>query len=250
MGGIRKLFLFFFTLGFLCLGCYAVPYVVFASIMVDSMPVGKEQGEAWLRGTPQPAWEDGISSAAGFTPACKEGGPLGCASSSPVWDGEQVPYSGFAMPADFKCTKLVESGILSDVFGSERQGCNGPCKRHSGTDFATNGKAVPVYTPMGGLVTWADWDPQWYFGQFVAVESNGYQVLFAHLSRIDVRPGEIVHAGQQIGLTGSTGNSTGVHLHIEVRVWNGGRWVPINLETAVFPGQSEPCRWRDLVSLD
>jgi murein DD-endopeptidase MepM/ murein hydrolase activator NlpD len=248
MPSIRKVFMFVFVLGLLCLGCYTVPYVVFASMMVDSMPVGKAQGEAWLLGTPQPVYENGISAGSGLAPSCGKGNPLGCASSLQVWDGEQVPNAGFSMVPDFICKKLVDSGGITDVFGSERTGCNGPCKRHSGTDFGTNGKEVPVYTPIGGLVTWADWDPQWYFGQFVAIESNGYQVIFAHLSRIDVYKGEQVHAGDQIGLTGNTGNSTGTHLHFEARVWNGTRWVPVDpLDPAFrFPGQFEYCPWRTL----
>lgn len=262
MGSIRKLFMFFLALGLVCLACYTVPYVVFASVMVESMPFGKEQGEAWLLGTPQPVYEGGIPSNGGsasagygdpgYVPSCKKGGPLGCASAYPIWDGEQVPYAGYVMAPDFTCKKLVDFGYLSDVFGSERHGCGAdgtaPCKRHSGVDFATNGKPAPVYTPIGGLVTWADWDPQWYFGQFVAIESNGYQVIFAHLSRIDVVKLQVVHAGDQIGMTGTTGNSEGIHLHFEVRYWDGKRWVPIDLldPSFRFPGQLDYCPWRTL----
>ena len=252
MSTIRKLFMFVVTIGLLCFGCYATTYVVFAGIMVDSMPFGKEQGEAWMRGTPQPVYENGISTDSGLAPTCGKGNPLGCASSLPVWDGEQVPNAGFAMVPEFICKKLVDSGVLTDVFGSERTGCGvdglSPCKRHSGTDFGTYGKYVPVYTPIGGLVTWADWDPQWYFGQFVAIESNGYQVIFAHLSRIDVYEGQQVPAGYQIGLSGNTGNSTGPHLHFEARVWNGTRWVPVDPldPTFRFPGQIEYCPWATL----
>jgi murein DD-endopeptidase MepM/ murein hydrolase activator NlpD len=216
---------------------------------VDSMPFGKEQGEAWMRGTPQPVYEEALGAAGlGSVPYCKDNKPLGCASADPIWDGEQIPNAGFSMAPEFICKKLVDSGVLTDVFGSERTGCLGGCKRHSGTDFGTYGKYVPVYTPIGGLVTWADWDPQWYFGQFVAIESNGYQVIFAHLSRIDVYKGEQVPAGYQIGLSGSTGNSTGPHLHFEARVWNGTRWVPVDpLDPAFrFPGQFEYCPWATL----
>jgi len=56
------------------------------------------------------------------------------------------------------------------------------------------------------------------------VENNGYQVWFAHLAEVHVSEGEIVPYDQVVGLVGSTGNSTGPHLHYEIIV-NG---VPIN----------------------
>lgn len=254
---VRKLFTLLLGLGLVCIFCYSVPYVVFASLAVESMPFGREQGEAWLLGTPQPVFQGGISASSssyvsgGPIKPCGPNDPLGCASAYPIWDGEQVPFVGYSMPPEYVCTQLVEDGVLWPNFGEQRYGCGPdgtrPCKRHSGVDIGSHGKPAPVYTPMGGLVVWADWDPQWYFGQFVAIEANGYQLIFAHLSRIDVVKGQIVHAGQQIGLTGTTGNSDGIHLHFEVRVWNGERWVPIDPMTAVLPGQYEYCDWHALM---
>jgi murein DD-endopeptidase MepM/ murein hydrolase activator NlpD len=88
--------------------------------------------------------------------------------------------------------------------------------RHTGQDFA-----VPVGTPVhavgDGLVIVAGCGDG--FGnQIVIRHACGYYTHYAHLSRLDVEPGDRVHAGDQIGLSGSSGNSTGPHLHFEVRV--------------------------------
>lgn len=87
--------------------------------------------------------------------------------------------------------------------------------RHTGQDFA-----VPLGTPVravgaGRVVSVACGGP---FGiQIVLRHPNGYWTQYAHLSSVAVRPGEEVAAGQSIGQSGSTGNSTGPHLHFEVR---------------------------------
>lgn len=96
--------------------------------------------------------------------------------------------------------------------------------------------AVPTGTAVracdGGTVTWVQyWDGR-YYGQYGASEmatygtaclinhGNGYTTRYAHLSQLNVQNGQKVSRGQQIGLSGSTGNSTGPHLHLEV-VYNG-----------------------------
>lgn len=67
------------------------------------------------------------------------------------------------------------------------------------------------------------------YGNLVTVRSDGgYQELYAHLSRVDVHPGQQVNPGDLIGLVGSTGNSTGPHLHFEVR-FNGQTVNPASL---------------------
>lgn len=88
--------------------------------------------------------------------------------------------------------------------------------RHTGQDFA-----VPVGTPVwaagtGTVVAAGCGDG---FGnQIVIRHACGYYTQYAHLSRLDVVPGDRVRTGDLIGLSGSTGNSTGPHLHFEVRV--------------------------------
>jgi murein DD-endopeptidase MepM/ murein hydrolase activator NlpD len=73
-----------------------------------------------------------------------------------------------------------------------------------------------VYATMGGKVVYAGWNNEGY-GNLVIVEKGEYRTYFAHLSKIPVRVGEKVDAGTVIGLSGNTGNSTGPHLHYEIR---------------------------------
>lgn len=86
---------------------------------------------------------------------------------------------------------------------------------HVALDFG-----VPVGTPvkatLDGKVVYAGWNDQGY-GNLVIVENGPYRVYFAHLSKIPVKVGEKVNAGMIIGYSGNTGNSTGPHLHYEVR---------------------------------
>lgn len=88
--------------------------------------------------------------------------------------------------------------------------------RHNGLDFG-----VPVGTPvrstMDGRVVYAGWNDQGY-GNLVIVENGPYRTYYAHLSSIPVSVGQQVSAGTVIGLSGNTGNSTGPHLHYEIRI--------------------------------
>ena len=59
----------------------------------------------------------------------------------------------------------------------------------------------------------------WSYGNYVVVDhGNGLSTLYAHMSALTVSAGQSVSAGQQVGLVGSTGSSTGPHLHFEVRI--------------------------------
>lgn len=88
---------------------------------------------------------------------------------------------------------------------------------HTGVDLAVPGASrVPIVWALRrpGLVTRVGWDD--YYGRFVIVRGQkGNEWLFAHLDRIHVRVGQRLPNGTQIGLTGSTGNATGDHLHLE-----------------------------------
>jgi murein DD-endopeptidase MepM/ murein hydrolase activator NlpD len=80
--------------------------------------------------------------------------------------------------------------------------------------------AVPTGTTirstMDGKVVYAGWNNQGY-GNLVIVENGAYRTYYAHLSSIPVSVGDQVSAGTVIGLSGSTGHSTGPHLHYEIR---------------------------------
>ena len=91
---------------------------------------------------------------------------------------------------------------------------------HPGIDLAVpTGSAV--YAADTGLVIFAGWSSLGYGNTIVIDHGNGYKTLYAHLSQVSQYCGAIVKAGQVIGLSGSTGNSSGPHLHFEVRVPGG-----------------------------
>ncbi|GAA2286921.1 hypothetical protein GCM10010145_67150 [Streptomyces ruber] len=91
---------------------------------------------------------------------------------------------------------------------------------HSGQDFAVP-SGTPVLAAHGGTVVKAGGngagDGPAYGNAVVIKHSNGTYSQYAHLSRIDVKAGQVVGTGQRIALSGNTGNSSGPHLHFEIR---------------------------------
>ena len=87
---------------------------------------------------------------------------------------------------------------------------------HKGTDIA-NRAAPDILAADSGTVVIAGWPDNYGYGNRVVIDhGNGYRTLYGHLSRIYVVPGQTVARGSAIGKMGSTGRSTGVHLHFEV----------------------------------
>jgi LysM repeat protein len=92
---------------------------------------------------------------------------------------------------------------------------------HLGIDIAA-GEGAPIYAADSGVVTMAQGGDNYGYGNVIQIDhGNGYSTVYAHLSVIGVSVCQSVYAGQWIGSAGSTGNSTGAHLHFEVRK-NGG----------------------------
>jgi murein DD-endopeptidase MepM/ murein hydrolase activator NlpD len=95
----------------------------------------------------------------------------------------------------------------------DRHGFRGS-RLHAGLDF-TASMGDRVAAAGAGTVTTRAYDPGW--GNYVVVaHGQGVKTVYAHLSRIDVNPGRAVAAGTTIGAVGSSGSSTGPHLHFEV----------------------------------
>ena len=91
---------------------------------------------------------------------------------------------------------------------------------HLGIDIgATYGS--PVYAADTGIVVYSGWSYQGYGNMIMIDHGNGYQTLYAHLSKLYVSCGQGVYQGNLIAMSGSTGNSTGPHLHFEVRYMGG-----------------------------
>ena len=109
------------------------------------------------------------------------------------------------------------NGKLTDGFGCRRNPFGGYSPEfHAGQDISAP-EGTPVVAAADGIVTFSGW--QRGYGQIVIVEHAGQVATrYAHLSRRDVTAGQQISRSSQIGLVGSTGRSTGPHLHYEVLV--------------------------------
>lgn len=110
----------------------------------------------------------------------------------------------------------VNYPYLSSSFGWRRNPVTGRHAMHEGLDFAAP-KGAPIYAASGGVVTEARTVPG--YGKSVQIaHGNGLVTRYAHASAINVKQGDVVEKGQVIARVGSTGRSTGSHLHFEVRM--------------------------------
>jgi len=124
------------------------------------------------------------------------------------FDGQSTRKSFLGSPLAFT---RVSSG-----YGMRFHPISGKQKAHLGVDYAAP-TGTPVRTIGDGLVTFAG--VQRGYGNVIEISHKDDQsTLFAHLSRIDVRKGQRVSQGDLVGAVGSTGASTGPHLHFEFRV--------------------------------
>lgn len=97
---------------------------------------------------------------------------------------------------------------------------------HPGIDIAT-GQGDPIFASDSGVVVFAGWS-NWGYGNMVQIDhGNGWNTLYAHLSQYNVSCGQSVLQGNLVGLAGSTGNSSGPHLHFEMN-FQGSRPNPYN----------------------
>lgn len=108
-----------------------------------------------------------------------------------------------------KFRRPINGGIISSNFGYRRSGF------HKGVDFAAK-IGTPVYASDGGTVTYAGWKRGGWGYLVVINHGNGLESYYAHNSKILVSVGQKVAKGEQISKMGSTGNSTGPHVHLEV----------------------------------
>ena len=114
---------------------------------------------------------------------------------------------------------------LSSLFGSRIHPITGKPNNHTGIDIPAS-KNTNIYAAKSGVVTTSTYNSS--YGNYVVVShSDGTSTLYAHMNSRAVSKGETVSQGQVIGYVGTTGSSTGNHLHFEVRV-NGNRVDPVN----------------------
>lgn len=109
------------------------------------------------------------------------------------------------------------SGPITSKFGPRRSPGGIGSRNHKGVDFgAPNG--APIVAANSGRVVSAGMTSGGYGNQTIIDHGDGLKTMYAHQSAIRVRPGQTVRRGQNIGAVGSTGNSTGPHLHFEVHL--------------------------------
>ena len=152
--------------------------------------------------------------------------------------GETKKYYRFQTPDDsvvdyydetgksakkFLVRKPVNTAIMRSGFGSRRHPILGYVKMHTGVDWAT-AYGTPIFASGNGVVETAGLEGG--YGKYVKLKhSNGYETAYGHMSAYakGMEPGKRVRQGQVIGFVGSTGNSTGAHVHYEILV--NGRFV-------------------------
>ena len=119
-----------------------------------------------------------------------------------------------AMPSG----KPTAAPMLTSSFGYRRDPFNGRAAMHSGLDFK-GATGTPIYAASKGRVTFVG--RKGGYGNTVEItHGNGLMTRYAHMSKFDAKVGQQVLPGQTIGAIGSTGRSTGPHLHFEVRINN------------------------------
>ena len=129
----------------------------------------------------------------------------------------QLSFTGFICP-------LKSYSRISSEYGWRKNPVTGVNKLHAGTDFAAPA-GTPIYAAASGYVQVAGWSSGGY-GNYVIIyhgkmsDGNQYSTLYGHMRSVATSAGKYVKQGELIGYVGSTGNSTGNHLHLEV--WKGG----------------------------
>jgi murein DD-endopeptidase MepM/ murein hydrolase activator NlpD len=105
----------------------------------------------------------------------------------------------------------------SSTFGSRLHPTQKKSKPHTGIDFST-APGTSVFSTAGGVIQVADSSNTSPFGNYIVIDHGmGFTTLYAHLQKLNFRPGDVVAKGAEIARSGNTGRSTGPHLHYEVQ---------------------------------
>lgn len=124
--------------------------------------------------------------------------------------------AGALAPVSIPSRNPLNNSVMTSDFGMRNHPILGRRAGHKGIDLAAP-MGTPVYAPADGVVSRASAFSS--YGLYISIEHGGeLQTRYGHLSRLNVADGQVVHKGDLIGFVGSTGRSTGPHLHYEVRV--------------------------------
>lgn len=126
---------------------------------------------------------------------------------------------------------LPLKGSITSPFGLRNHPISGEPRFHAGIDIAA-ATGTPIYSAFDGKVIYSGYD-QWN-GNYLKIEhENNIMTVYCHCKALVVKKGDIVKAGQKIATVGSTGSSTGPHLHFELRINNKSYNPQIALDTAI-----------------
>jgi murein DD-endopeptidase MepM/ murein hydrolase activator NlpD len=126
---------------------------------------------------------------------------------------DNLQDGAIAVPSE----KPVKTAAFTSGYGVRSDPFQGRAAMHAGIDLS-GPVGTPIYATADGIVTTAGWNSGGY-GNLIKVDhGRGIETRYGHLSAIGVRPGQRVKRGDFIGRMGSTGRSTGSHLHYEVRI--------------------------------
>ena len=126
---------------------------------------------------------------------------------------DNLASGAIAVPSD----KPVKTAAFTSGYGVRSDPFRGGAAMHAGIDLA-GPHGTPIYATADGMVTTAKWNSGGY-GNLIKVDhGRGIETRYGHLAQMLVRDGQQVKRGQLIGRMGSTGRSTGNHLHYEVRI--------------------------------
>jgi murein DD-endopeptidase MepM/ murein hydrolase activator NlpD len=125
---------------------------------------------------------------------------------------EKTGIAGVSVPSRMP----LENMVLTSSYGMRNHPVLGKRRKHNGVDLAAP-RGTPVYATADGKIEMAQRYSS--YGNYVQIAHGGeYETRYAHLSSYTVAEGDMVHKGELIGYVGSTGRSTGPHLHYEVRL--------------------------------
>lgn len=110
---------------------------------------------------------------------------------------------------------------ITSIFWEDRGG-----RPHRGVDLSASGSDVPLYSMCNGRVILKAFDSTGY-GNYIIMKDDvsGLGFLYAHMSRVDVVQNQFISNGMQVGIQGSTGSSTGNHVHLEMQDLSNRNWI-------------------------
>jgi murein DD-endopeptidase MepM/ murein hydrolase activator NlpD len=130
--------------------------------------------------------------------------------------GGTIPGFTTSQPVSIPSLIPLENVKLSSDYGMRTHPVLGGKRAHKGVDLAAP-TGTPIHASADGVVSRADWFSS--YGLYVSLEHGGnIETRYGHMSRLNVAAGQTVHKGDIIGYVGTTGRSTGPHLHYEVRI--------------------------------